>query len=80
MREFPKTAVMERKMLTAENYRDCCFESPTHNREHSNVFVCVPPPVTFFVAIILLSFPLFCRLSLVANKKYFVLTAAFKSR
>ena len=37
MREFPRTAVMERKMLTAENYRDCCFESPTHNGEHSNL-------------------------------------------
>ena len=65
---------MERRTLTAENETDCCFNSPTQTGEHSNpsnVVVCVPLPVIFFVAIILLSFPLFCRLSLDTTRNIF---------
>ena len=44
MREFPRIAVMERRMLTAENEMDCCLNSPTQTGEHSdssNNDVCV---------------------------------------
>ena len=64
---IPKNCVMERRMLTTENEMDCCLKSPNQSGEHSdssNVFVCVPLPVRFVIAIILLSFPLFWRLSL----------------
>ena len=37
MIQFPRVAVMERKMLIVRNERDCCFDSPTHNGEHSNL-------------------------------------------
>ena len=56
IREFPRVAVMERKMLTAENEMDCVLNSPTQKGEHSdpsNVFVGVPIPVIFVLAIIL---------------------------
>ena len=58
-------------MLTAENEMECCLKSTSQTGEHinlSNVFVCVPLPVIFVVAIILLSFLLFCRLSLVITR------------
>ena len=50
MRVFSIITVIERKMFTAEN-----LNSPTQTGEHchpSNIFVCVPHPVTFVVAII----------------------------
>ena len=71
IREFPRVAVMERRMLTAENEMDCSLKSPTQSGEDtniSNVFVCVAFPVIFIVAIILLSFPLSCRLSLFTTR------------
>ena len=58
MREFPRIAVMERRMLTAENEMDCCLNSPTQTGERSdssNNGVCVSFPVIFFVSIILQS-------------------------
>ena len=37
MREFPRNAVMERKMLTAEKEIDCCCCNPTKKEgEHRN--------------------------------------------
>ena len=36
MREFPRVAVMERRMLTAENDMDCCLNSPAQTEEHSD--------------------------------------------
>ena len=57
-------------MLTAENEMDCCLNSPTQTVEHSDslyVCVCVPLPVIFVVAIILLLFPPFCRLILLIS-------------
>ena len=83
MREFPRVAVMERRMLTAENEMNFCFNSPTRTGEHDNisdVCVYVPLPVIFVVAIILLSFPLFLQVILNYSEEYFVLTAPFKSR
>ena len=83
MREFPSVAVMENRMLTAENEMDCFLNSPIQTGGHSNlsnVFDCVPVPVIFVVAIFLLSRPLFCELFLVTNKGYFVLTATSESR
>ena len=55
IREFPRIAVMERRMLTAESEMDCCLNSLTQTEEHSdasNACVCVPLPVIFVVAII----------------------------
>ena len=57
-------------MLIGENEIDCCLNSTTQTGEHtniSNVFVCVPFPVIFVVAIILLSFPPLRALSLVTT-------------
>ena len=57
-------------MLTAENEMDCCLNSPTQTVEHSDslyVCVCVPLPVIFVVAIILLLFPPFCRLIILSS-------------
>ena len=51
-------------MLTAENEMDCCLTSPTKTEEHSdpsNIFVCVPLPDIFVVAVILVSFYPFVR-------------------
>ena len=71
-------------MLTAENEMDCCLNSPTQTVEHSdslNVCVCVPLPVIFVVAIILLSFLHFCRLIILSyNEEYFFLAAPPKSK
>ena len=64
MSEFPRVAVMERRMLTAESETDCCLNSPTQTKEHSdpsNVSVCVSFPVIFVIAVILLSFYPFVR-------------------
>ena len=50
MREFPSVAVMENRMLTAENEMDCFLNSPIQTGGHSNlsnVFDCVPVPVIF---------------------------------
>ena len=68
MRELPRIAVMERRMLTAENVMDCCFNSPTQTGEHchpSKSFVCEPLPVIFVVAIIVVSILLQVILKLV---------------
>ena len=56
MRELPKNAVMERRMLTAEENIASCFNAPPKAGEHSssrNVFACVSIPVKFVVSIIL---------------------------
>ena len=66
IREFPRIAVMENRVLTAENEMDCFLNSPTQTGEQSdasNVCRCVPLPVIFVVAINLLSFPLLCGFS-----------------
>ena len=55
-------ALMERRMLTAENEMECCLNSTSQTGEHknmSNACVCVPFPVIFVVSIILFSFLLF---------------------
>ena len=69
MREFPRSAVMERRMLTAEKYIDCCCNPPSEDGEHpssSDVFVCALPSVIFIVAIVLQSCPLTCSLFAIA--------------
>ena len=58
-------------MLTAENDIDCCLNSPAQTEEHSdssNVCVCVLLSDRFVVVIILPSFPLSCKLSLVTTR------------
>ena len=69
MREFPRSAVMERTMLTAEKYIDCCCNPPSEEGEHpisSDVFVCALPSVKFLVAIVLQSCPFTCTLFTIA--------------
>ena len=74
MREFPKNAVMERRMSTATKQIDsCCWSPPTKEGEHSsswNDFVWLPPLLKFVGHIILSSaFPL--RPSWQSHKKNF---------
>ena len=67
-------------MWTAENEMDCCLNSVAQTWEHSdpsNFFVCVSSPVILVVAIILLSFPLYCRLSLVTTRNIFKISLTF---
>ena len=54
-------------MLTAENEMNCSLNLSTETNP-SNVFVFVAFPVIFVVAIILPSFPPFCRLFLVTTR------------
>ena len=59
MREFPKNAVMERRMSTATKQIDsCCWSPPTKEGEHSSSsydFVWLLPLLKFVVNIILSS-------------------------
>ena len=54
IREFPRNAVREKKMMTADRRSAYCSNSPAKEEEHtssSNVFICVPSPVEFAAAL-----------------------------
>ena len=56
MREFVRNTVMWRRMSTAEKKVNLWYNPPPKDGVHkssSNVFVCVPPLVNFFAAIVL---------------------------
>ena len=83
MRELPRNAVMERRMLTAEENIASCFNAPPKAGEHSssrNVFACVSFPVKFVVSIILQSFRFFSKFTTYYGKKYFALVSIRKVR
>ena len=59
IREFPRNAVREKKMLTADKSKEYCCNWPAKEEEHtssSNVFICAPSPVDFVTVITLQTF------------------------
>ena len=71
IREFPRNAVREKKMLTADKSKEYCCNSPAKEEEHtssSNVFICVPSPVDFVAVITLQTFQILSfRLSVICK-------------
>ena len=54
IREFPRNAVREKKMMIADRRNEYCSNSPAKDEEHtssSNVFTCVPSPIEFAAAL-----------------------------
>ena len=72
IREFPRNAVREKKMLTADRSKEYCYNSPAKEEEHtrsSNVLLCVPSPVDFVAAISLQKLQFFSyRLSVICKQ------------
>ena len=71
IREFPRNAVREKKMLTADKSKEYCCNWPAKEEEQtssSNVFICVPSPVDFVAVITLQTFQILSfRLSVICK-------------